>query len=197
MWLIVGLGNPGNKYALTRHNIGFMLIDALTRSCGNPTERTEHKALTYHLTITDDETRQSEKMILCKPQTFMNLSGDSVRGLIDFYKIDLEKILVVHDEVDQPFGQLKVQKERGHGGHNGIRDLHLKIGTNKYHRLRLGVARPTGPMEVADYVLAPFSKDERNKLPDFLSYGIDALESLVFKGYEKTANQFNKLIQES
>ncbi|MBY0316610.1 MAG: aminoacyl-tRNA hydrolase [Bdellovibrionales bacterium] len=197
MWLIVGLGNPGNKYALTRHNIGFMLIDALVRSNGNPHERSEQKALTYHFTLTDQDTRKSEKVILCKPQTFMNLSGDSVRGLVDFYKIDLDKILVAHDEVDQPFGQLKMQKERGHGGHNGIRDTHLKLGTNKYHRLRLGVGRPSGPMDVADYVLAPFSKDEMNKLPDFLSYGIDALESLVFKGYEKTATQFNKVIQES
>lgn len=195
MWFIIGLGNPGTKYSLTRHNIGFMVIDAYARACGSPTERTEHKALTYHTTITHKETRATEKVILCKPQTFMNLSGDSVRGIMDFYKIDQQKILVIHDEVDQPFGQLKLQKERGHGGHNGIRDIHLKLGNNKYHRLRMGVGRPSGPMEVADYVLAPFSKDEMTKLPDFLNYGIDALESLIFKGYEKTATQFNKVVE--
>lgn len=195
MWLIVGLGNPGSKYALTRHNIGFMLIDTLVRNQKNVIEKTEQKAQTFHFSIENRLTNTSEKVILCKPQTFMNLSGDSVRGLMDFYKIDSQKIIVAHDEVDQPFGQLKIQKERGHGGHNGIRDIHLKLGHNKYYRVRLGVSRPSGPMDVADYVLAPFSKDEQQKLPDFLSFATQAVESLVFRGFEKTATEFNKLIE--
>lgn len=124
----------------------------------------------------------------------MNLSGDAVRALSDFYKIDHAQIIVIHDEIDFPFGQLKIQKERGHGGHNGIRDIHEKLGHNKYYRIKLGVGRPThAKMDVADHVLSNFSKDELAQLPDFLSLACDAVESLIFQGYEKTANHFNAL----
>jgi peptidyl-tRNA hydrolase, PTH1 family len=191
MWLIVGLGNPGSKYALHRHNIGFMAIDTFVNSAGNPPEKSEHKALTYHITLHNDETKTSEKAILCKPQTFMNLSGDSVRGLCDFYKIDLQHVVVLHDEVDFPFGVLKIQKERGHGGHNGIRDIHEKMADNKYFRIKMGIGRPSGKMEMANHVLANFSKEEFEKIPDFLNTALDAVESLIFKGYEKTATKFN------
>jgi peptidyl-tRNA hydrolase, PTH1 family len=191
MWLVVGLGNPGNKYALNRHNIGFMAVDVLARE-HRATERSEHKALTYHITLENRETKTSEKIIACKPQTFMNLSGDSIRALCDFYKIDTQKVIVLHDEIDQPFATLKVQTQRGHGGHNGIRDTHEKLGHNKYLRIRLGVGRPADPrFDVADYVLSNFSKEEMAALPDFLNLGLAALESIIFKGYEKAANQFN------
>lgn len=191
MWLVVGLGNPGNKYALNRHNIGFMAVDGFARSM-KAAERNEQKALTYHFTLTSEDNKHSEKIILCKPQTFMNLSGDSVRGLCDFYKIDTQKVVVLHDEIDQPFAHLKVATQRGHGGHNGIRDIHEKLGHNKYFRLRLGVGRPTDPrFDVADYVLSNFSKEEQAELPEFLDLSLDALESLIFTGYEKTATKYN------
>jgi PTH1 family peptidyl-tRNA hydrolase len=191
MWLVVGLGNPGSKYALHRHNIGFMAVDLLVRR-NNASERSEQKALTYHITLENKETKTSEKIIACKPQTFMNLSGDSIRALCDFYKINTEKVIVLHDEIDQPFATLKVQTQRGHGGHNGVRDTHEKLGHNKYVRIRLGVGRPADPrFEVADYVLSNFSKEEMAALPDFLNLGLAALETIVFKGYEKAANQFN------
>lgn len=191
MWLIVGLGNPGSKYALHRHNIGFMAIDTFVRSASNPPEKSEMKALTYHFTIHSEDNKSSEKVILCKPQTFMNLSGESVRGLMDFYKIEQTNVVVLHDEVDFPFATMKVQKERGHGGHNGIRDIHEKLGDNKYYRIKMGIGRPSGKMDMSSHVLGNFSKEETEKLPDFLNTALDAVESLIFKGYEKTATKFN------
>lgn len=191
MWLVVGLGNPGAKYALTRHNIGFMLVDVWVREL-KASEKSEHKAQVFTATLSHPEHKTSQKVIFCKPQTFMNLSGDSVRALIDFYKIDPQQIVVAHDEIDQPFGQIKLQTQRGHGGHNGIRDIHLKLGHNNYYRLRMGVGRPSSATDdVADYVLHPFSSTEKKQLPDFLNLSITALESLIFKGYEKAATEFN------
>ncbi|MBY0385434.1 aminoacyl-tRNA hydrolase [bacterium] len=194
MWLVVGLGNPGPKYSLHRHNIGFMAVDTFLKSVNAPLEKIEQKALVCQMTLHSEDNKKSEKVLFCKPQTFMNLSGDSVRGLCDFYKIDHSQIIVLHDEIDFPFGVLKVQKERGHGGHNGIRDIHEKLGHNKYFRIKLGVGRPTNEkMDVADYVLSPFNKEEMAELPDFLNTSLDAVESLIFQGYEKTANHFNAL----
>lgn len=188
MWLIVGLGNPGSKYLLTRHNIGFMAIDAYVKSLGNPPEKSEKKSITYHCRLDDT------KIILAKPQTYMNLSGDSVQELSQFYEIKPENIIVLHDEVDQPFGQMKIQRARGHGGHNGIRDLQEKLGVNTYQRIRLGVSRPPNPKQsVADYVLQNFNKTELEALPDFLNTAGDAIESLITIGFEKTATKFNTL----
>lgn len=194
MWLIAGLGNPGTKYALHRHNIGFMAVDTFIRSIEienkkSIPEKSEMKGLSYHLTLVDD--KASEKVILCKPQTFMNLSGDTVRGLMDFYKIEAPNLIVLHDEIELPFKQMKVQVQRGHGGHNGVRDIHEKLGHNNYYRIRLGIGRPAGQMEVSNHVLGNFSKEEVAELPDFLHSALDAIESLIFKGYEKTANKFN------
>lgn len=171
-----------------------MAIDAFVRSAGNPVEKSEMKALTYHFTLHSEDNRSSEKLILCKPQTFMNLSGDSVRGLCDFYKIDPQNVIVLHDELDIPFHTLKIQKERGHGGHNGIRDIHEKLGTNTYYRIKMGIGRPSNPkMDVSSHVLGNFSKEEMAQLPDFLNLSIDALESLIFQGYEKTTTKFHSL----
>ena len=192
MWLVVGLGNPGPKYALNRHNIGFMMVDQFVEANGRPTERSEKKALTYHLTLHDDSSGNSEKIIFCKPQTFMNLSGDAVRPLCDFYKIPPKNVIVAHDEVDLPYTRLRVQHTRGHGGQNGIRDIHQKLGTNEYYRLRLGVGRPPNDKwDLGDYVLSNFKNDEQKELGDFLNRSLDALETLIFKGYDKASTEFN------
>ena len=166
-----------------------MAIDVLARRYG-ASERSEHKALTYAVTLKGPG-NASEKAILCKPQTFMNLSGESVQALCAFYKIDPKNLIVLHDEIDQPFGNMKVATKRGHGGQNGIRDIHEKLG-NEYYRLRLGVSRPPDPrFDIADWVLSNFPKDEQQKLPDFLNVAADAAEYLVFHGYEKAATKFN------
>jgi PTH1 family peptidyl-tRNA hydrolase len=186
MHLIVGLGNPGSKYALTRHNIGFMALDLFATGAGNPPWKEEHKAHTCKFQM------DNEPILLVKPMTFMNLSGQSVQALLQFYKIPMEKMIVVQDDIDQAFGAIRFHKNRGHGGHNGIRNISELLGTADYIRLKLGVGRPPHPeMGVADYVLQKFSEEEQSKLPDFLNKSGDALESVIFEGLSKASTKFN------
>lgn len=189
MYALVGLGNPGAKYSLTRHNVGFMVIDALLRKLGAENDvKKDFNALVAKAKLGGHE------LILAKPQTYMNLSGQSVQAIMTFYKIPMENLLVIHDEVDIPFGTVKLQKNRGHGGHNGIRDIHAKLGPD-YSRLRVGVGRPTIPqMDVADYVLQNFSQDELGKLSDrWLDQLADAALIFVEYGFQKAPNKINNL----
>lgn len=197
MKLIVGLGNPGPKYALTRHNIGFLFIDAIVMSLeGKLSYKSEFKAETQKLKIA------GEPVIVCKPQTFMNLSGESVQPLLSFYNMTPADLLVVHDEIDQPFGHMKFQIKRGHGGHNGIRNIHQMLGTDDYARQRLGVGRPPvyvnnegepvgKTMDVHEWVLQNFSKDEQARLPEFLDLAFDGVETWVKEGINKASTNFN------
>lgn len=187
MWMIVGLGNPGAKYLMTRHNVGFMALDSFTASLGNLPSKEEMKSVTCKFKL------EGEDVLLVKPQTFMNKSGEAVQALMAYYKIELPKLVVVHDEIEIPFGAIKIQKNRGAGGHNGLRSINETLGTQDYLRIRLGVSRPPNPkMDVADWVLQNFSTEEREKLPLFLDVAGDALETLVFDGYVKAATKFNR-----
>lgn len=191
MFLIVGLGNPGPKYALTRHNIGFLALDLFAESLSARAWNEEHKAHTVKFKL--EESGKEEQVLLAKPKTYMNKSGESVVALMNFYKIPKENILVVYDEIDIPFGKMKLQTARSPGGHNGIKNITELLGHNQFARLRLGVSRPPHPeMDVADYVLSKFSPDEQNGLPDFLNRAGDAMDSFIFNGLEKTANLFNQ-----
>jgi PTH1 family peptidyl-tRNA hydrolase len=186
MYLIVGLGNPGQKYEFTRHNVGFLAIDRLLDRYGNPKEKSEHKALTYKISV------DGHDVLLAKPQTFMNLSGESVQPLLAFYKIPLENLLVLHDDKDQNFLSVKFQQNSSSGGQNGINSIHQMLGTPNYTRLKLGIGAPTLPNQsTADYVLQKFSLLEASLLANWLDYVGDAVESLVVKGYEKSASGFN------
>jgi peptidyl-tRNA hydrolase, PTH1 family len=185
MKLIVGLGNPGAKYALTRHNIGFMVVDALAQECGVGQFRDEHKAKTAKTAL------RGQQVLLAKPQTFMNLSGDSVRPLLDFYKVGLPDMLVIQDDVDMPFGSIRFHIRRGHGGHNGIRHLHQLLASEDYARLKLGVGRPLDPRhDMADFVTGKFTEPE-NDLIDFLGASCEAVEFWLESGTEKAANFYN------
>lgn len=186
MWSIIGLGNPGTKYALTRHNIGFMTVDTLARSWGGSLDKTEHKALTLKLKVEDQD------IILAKPQTYMNLSGESVVPLMNYYKVSNSQLIVVHDEIDLPFGRLKIQQNRGAGGHNGIKSISEQLGHQDYIRIKMGVGRPSNPrVPVVDFVLQNFSNEEQAGLSDFLNLAGDAIESIVFEGVNKAASRFN------
>ncbi len=186
MWLIVGLGNPGNEYKLTRHNIGFMAVDYFMQQLGNPPVKNKFKADIAQAEI------NGTPVIFCKPQTFMNLSGESVQPIMGFYKIPLTHLIVIHDEIDQPFAQMKIQKNRGHGGHNGIRSITGLMGSMDYTRLRLGVGRPENPEHnVADYVLGKFTSDEFKALPDFLAKSTRAIEAIMKDGIQKASTNFN------
>lgn len=191
MHLVVGLGNPGPKYALTRHNIGFLGVDLFAASAGasaghNPPWKEEFQAQTCKFKMDDQE------ILVVKPMTFMNKSGEAVQALMQFYKIPLENLIVVHDEIDIPFEQIRVHKNRSPGGNNGIKSITQILGTQDYIRLRLGVGRPPHPeMSVADYVLQKFSSEEQSKLTDFLNKAGDAIESIIFDGLAKASTKFN------
>jgi len=188
MWLIVGLGNPGKQYQMTRHNVGFMAVDYWLKSLSgsDPEYREEHKALTRKMKL------EGEEIIIAKPQTFMNLSGESVQALMHFYKIPKEKLLVVHDDIDQAFGSLRFHKNRGHGGQNGVRSISQVLGTQDYARLKMGVGRPSHPgFDIADYVLGNFSKEESPSLPKIFEKACDGIECFIFKGFDRAATDFN------
>jgi PTH1 family peptidyl-tRNA hydrolase len=185
--MIVGLGNPGAKYSLNRHNIGFLALDAYCAGIGNPKWKEDHQAFVARLKIEDQE------VLFVKPQTYMNKSGESVRALMDYYKIDLNQVLVLHDEIDIGYGAIKVHKNRGAGGHNGLKSINEMLGTQDYVRLKLGVGRPSNPqMDVASYVLQNFAAEEQASLHDFLNTAGDAVESFIFDGYDKTATKFTR-----
>lgn len=190
MRLIVGLGNPGAKYTFHRHNVGFVAIDAALMSLDLTAQfKSEHKSLTQKLQV------EGESVLFAKPQTFMNLSGEAVLGLLTFYNLNATTdLLVIQDDIDQEFGALKIQTGRGHGGHNGIRNLHEKIGTD-YARLKIGVGRPANPdQEVASYVLQNFSDSEAQSLRNSgLEMICDAIFYWISNGTAKTANQYNSV----
>lgn len=149
MKCIVGLGNPGRKYEKTRHNIGFTVIDELASRFQTKLDQTKNNAAYTIVTI------GNEKVMLMKPQTYMNLSGEAVRPLMDYYKIDIQDVLVVYDDLDLPVGKLRLRETGGHGGHNGIRSLIQHLGTKDFKKLRIGVGRPTNAQPIVDYVLQP------------------------------------------
>lgn len=187
MWIVVGLGNPGAKYAMNRHNVGFLALDAYCASVGEPRWKDEKQALVTRLKMEEQE------VLFVKPQTYMNKSGDSVQALMHFYKIPVEKLIVLHDEIDIGFGAIKIQKNRGPGGHNGLKSINERLGTQDYVRVKLGVGRPPHPgMDVAAYVLQDFSSVEQKHLHDFLAVGGDAIESLIFDGYDKAATKHTR-----
>lgn len=192
MWLIVGLGNPGTQYALTRHNIGFLCLDLLEKGLGGSGWSNEHKAQVSKAKWTSSAGKV-EQALLAKPQTYMNRSGESVQSIMHFYKIPQDKVIVVQDDIDQNFGSMKFHRNRGHGGHNGIRNISELLGNADYARLKLGVGRPPHPeMQVADYVLQKFSPEEQNQLTDFLNRAGDGIETVVFEGLGKASTLFNK-----
>ncbi|MGZ3690261.1 MAG: aminoacyl-tRNA hydrolase [Pseudobdellovibrio sp.] len=186
MFLIVGLGNPGAKYSMNRHNIGFMVCDYWLKALNGSDYREEHKALTRRFKI------ESHEVILAKPQTFMNLSGESVVAIMNFYKIPKENLLVIHDDIDLPFGTMKLQHNRGAGGQNGVKSISQLLGHNEYSRLKMGVGRPPHPeFAVSDYVLGNFPKEELPLLDQYLEKAADAVESFIFDGLSKASTKFN------
>lgn len=177
-WLIVGLGNPGARYESTRHNVGQMVVDELAARRGESFR--EHKG---GARVVETWLRPgADKIVLAKPNSFMNVSGTSVAALARFYSVDAEHTIVVHDELDIPFDTLKLKSGGGHGGHNGVRDIARAISTPDFPRVRVGVGRPPGRQDPADWVLSPFGKTERETLPVLVSDAADAVELLVAEG---------------
>lgn len=187
-WLIVGLGNPGPEYAATRHNIGQMVLDELANTVGGNFKKhskARAQVLEGRLGV------GGVKVVLAKPLTYMNVSGGPVSALAQFYGIDPEKIIVVHDELDIPFDSIKLKIGGGEGGHNGLRDISKALGTKNYYRVRTGIGRPPGQMQTADFVLKPFTTAEKKDLPFLISNAADATEMLIKKGLLATQQSFH------
>ena len=189
-YLIIGLGNPGREYKDTRHNIGFMLIDQLAEKIGARGMKVQSKAIVI------SGLHQERKLILAKPQTFMNLSGQSVQGLLHFYKIPHTHLLVAHDDLDIPFGTIRIRPTGGPGGQRGMANTIELLGTKDFPRLRLGIGRPPGRMDPKDYVLQDFSKDELKLMPELLSRATDAALEFVVNGLNAAMNKYNGDIKE-
>jgi PTH1 family peptidyl-tRNA hydrolase len=190
-YLLIGLGNPGREYQTNRHNFGFMLIDRLVVRLNARGLKVQSKAIVTSAVYED------RKLILAKPQTYMNLSGQSIQGLAHFYKLPLENLLVAHDDLDIPFGTIRLRPGGGPGGQKGVASTIEKLGTKGFARLRLGIGRPPGRMDPAAYVLQDFSRDEAKILSELLDRAADAVLELVLNGLDKAMNKFNGDIRES
>jgi PTH1 family peptidyl-tRNA hydrolase len=189
-WLVVGLGNPGREYAGNRHNAGFLVADLLGARVGARFSRLRNimaEAAEGRLGVGADAPR----LILAKPMTYMNLSGGPVAGLARFYKVPLDQIIAIHDELDIPYGQLRLKMGGGEGGHNGLRSMSHSLGSKNYIRVRVGIGRPPGRQDPADYVLSDFSTVERKELESLVDRAADAVEAVVERGLEPAQNQYH------
>ncbi len=184
-WLIAGLGNPGPEYAGNRHNAGQMVVDLLAERMG-----ARFKAHRTRNEVADGRLA-GVPVTLAKPRTYMNLSGGPVAALAAFYKIPPERIVVVHDELDIPFGAVRLKRGGGDNGHNGLRSVTQALGTNEYNRARFGIGRPPGRMDAAAFVLRDFSAAERKELPLLIDRCADAVETLLSKGLAVAQNTFH------
>lgn len=188
-WLVIGLGNPGAEYAKTRHNVGQMSLAVLAQRLG--TSFSPHKARAEVAEGRLGVGIDAPKIIMARPRSYMNESGGAAASLRDFFSLDIDHIIVLHDELDLPFGSLRVKRGGGDNGHNGLKSLSKSLGSPEYLRIRLGIGRPPGQQDPADFVLKPFASAERDGLALLIDRGADAVESLVTAGLEKTQSVFN------
>ncbi|GAA3721495.1 aminoacyl-tRNA hydrolase [Streptomyces tremellae] len=189
-WLVVGLGNPGPGYAANRHNVGFMVADLLAARMGGSFKRAGKAQAQVVEGRLGPMGPGSRRVVLAKPMSFMNLSGGPVVALRDFYKVDTAHVVAVHDELDIDFGTLRLKLGGGDNGHNGLKSMTKAMGPD-YHRVRFGIGRPPGRMQVADFVLRDFSSVERKELDYLVDRAADAVEALVTEGLERAQGAYN------
>lgn len=184
--VVIGLGNPGDEYAATRHNVGQMVLDTLAARAATSLsvhKRTRTRAATARIGATP--------VVLGAPMSYMNVSGGPVAALAGYHSVDPADVIVVHDELDIPFGEVRLKRGGGSGGHNGLKDITKALGGPDYVRVRIGIGRPPGRMDAAAFVLKPFSASERTELPLLLELGADAVETVVAEGLEAAQQRFH------
>jgi peptidyl-tRNA hydrolase, PTH1 family len=187
-WLVVGLGNPGKEYAGNRHNVGFMVADLLASRVGAKFGRNKRA----HADVAEGRLGLGgPKLILVKPLTYMNLAGAPVAQLAQFFKIPVENVVAVHDELDVPFGEIRAKRGGGEGGHNGLRSMTKSLATKDYARVRFGISRPPGRQDPADYVLSDFTGAERKELDFLVDRAADVVEAVVLEGVEWAQNKYH------
>jgi peptidyl-tRNA hydrolase, PTH1 family len=189
-WLVVGLGNPGREYAGNRHNAGFLVADLLAARLGARFAR-HRKAVAEVAESRLGVGIDAPRLVLAKPMTYMNLSGGPVANLAQFYKVPISRIVAIHDELDIPYGQLRLKVGGGEGGHNGLRSMTKSLGSKEYVRVRFGIGRPPGRQDPADYVLSDFSTVERKDLEFLVDRATDAVEMVVQRGLEPAQNYYH------
>lgn len=185
MYIIIGLGNPTKEYDKTRHNVGFAVIDELAERMNIEVEEKKHRALCGKGML------NGQKVVLAKPQTFMNLSGESVRSIVDFYKVTSEEVIIIYDDISLEPGQLRIRTKGSAGGHNGIKSIIAHLGTQEFPRIRVGIGEKPNRMDLADYVLSRFSKGEQVLMDDAFKEAADAAAMMVSEGAAPAMNHFN------
>ena len=188
-WLVVGLGNPGDKYAATRHNVGQMVIDELVRR--HNVKLSSHKSRTHIAAFKLGVGLDAHPVIMAKSHSFMNETGGPIKALANFYSVEPQKIIALHDELDIPFAAIRTKLAGGDNGHNGLKSMTSAFGTAEYYRVRLGIGRPMGEQDPADFVLKAFSKVEQKDLGEFIVRGADVVGSLINEGLERTQTRYN------
>ena len=182
-WLVFGLGNPGDQYAKTRHNIGQMVANYLASNSKFASHKSRTEVADIHL--------GQIPVTVAKSKIFMNESGAPIKALADFYKVDPSHVIVVHDELDIPFNTIRIKQGGGDNGHNGLKDITTHFSGPGYFRVRMGIGRPAGPQDPADFVLKPFASAEKKELDDFIARGAQSVERLIEKGLEAAQQEFN------
>jgi PTH1 family peptidyl-tRNA hydrolase len=188
-WLVVGLGNPGDKYAATRHNVGQMVIDELVSR--HNVKLSSHKSRTHIAAFKLGVGVDAHPVIVAKSHSFMNETGGPIKALANFYSVEPQKIIALHDELDIPFAAIRTKIAGGDNGHNGLKSMTSAFGTAEYYRVRLGIGRPLGEQDPGDFVLKAFSKVEQKDLGEFIVRGADVVESLINEGLERTQTRYN------
>ncbi|HEX7065158.1 MAG TPA: aminoacyl-tRNA hydrolase [Bacillales bacterium] len=186
MKVIVGLGNPGFQYEKTRHNVGFMVLDELSKRLGIPVKKKKFNAVFGMGTL------QGEKIVLVKPLTYMNASGEAVRPLLDYYNAAADDLVVVYDDLDLPAGKIRLRQKGGTGGHNGMKSIVAHLGTKEFKRIRIGIGRPESPgIGVIDYVLKPFSKKEKPAVSESIDRAAESCEKWLNTPFLEVMNEYN------
>jgi peptidyl-tRNA hydrolase, PTH1 family len=185
MKLIIGLGNPGKQYEQTRHNVGFMVIDKLSKELSIPLDRHKFNGIygIGHIS--------GEKIILLKPLTYMNLSGECIRPLMDYYEINDDEIVVIYDDLDLPVGKIRLRAKGSAGGHNGIKSMISHLASQEFNRIRVGVDRPNNGMKISDYVLGQFTKEEEQGIQEAIDRSVNACEKWLSTSFIQVMNEFN------
>ncbi|MFZ5354778.1 MAG: aminoacyl-tRNA hydrolase [Bacillota bacterium] len=186
MYIIVGLGNPGEKYKYTKHNVGFMTIDYLASQHGISVSKIKHKA------VIGEGTVGGEKVVLAKPQTFMNLSGESVMELLHWYKVDVSRLIVIYDDIDLPIGKLRIRPNGSSGTHNGMRSIIYLLNSQDFPRVRIGIGGKPDYMDLADYVISNFHKDDIPIMAETVEKAAKAVEEIASRGINSAMNKYNK-----
>lgn len=191
VWLAVGLGNPGPQYAATRHNVGYRVADLLATAAGGTFRAHRSGRADVVEGRLGPPGTSSPRVVVARPRTYMNDSGGPVRALLDFYRVPPEQLVVIHDELDLPLGALRVKLGGGDNGHNGLKSLRTALGTGDFHRVRIGIGRPSGPQSPTDFVLRHFGVDERPVIDTAVVRAADAVQSLLTRGLSLTQSDYN------